>query len=170
MKIVKTTLKPLYSKSLQNTSTSVSLAQSANSMNGDALTAAVRDIRVAQMIAPCQESSTLDIDERNHVNRAVEVALTSNVTGCGFVRNTSTGDVGIAHGASYAYKPSDNTAASDTSAASIVFEDDEGTHKRIYLHVTVALPNGNFTTWSVGNIERLGDRAGMIAFRSIYTS
>jgi hypothetical protein len=115
------------------------------------------------------KGTKLDEKEAAHVARSNNVQLSRFMNGCAFVLNES-GDVGIVHHSSYTATKSDNPvkAAADTKFH-IVFKEPGGTaEKRIVLHVTVALPNGAYTTWSVGKISRLSDEEGFLQFISFY--
>ena len=167
LNVRKTTLLKLVSRSKQSIERSQTLAALARKPYLDDLEAAISGIREEYYGRTFDHSPLLNDAERKHAEQVVAVQLMRFVNGCGFVRNTTSGDVGIAYCASYSCVsvPTEGIEADDI-AAPVVFERD-GNFLKVTPNVFVALPNGNYTTWAVTNTEPMPAYDGVVGFLSV---
>lgn len=113
-------------------------------------------------------NGALEAAERAHVERAIKAMLIKKVRGAGFVRHAKRGDVGIIYGASYSVTVGQRTNDPEEVAPHLLFGREDGTERRVSMHVNIVWPNGFYTTCPPQYVELLPDEEGRIAFVAQY--
>ena len=167
--IRKTRMCAIGSRSKQSHAPSRSLADMGNRADPAALMEMISSLRNDLFGRSADHSTLLNEEERGYVDQSLTVELMRFLQGAGHIRNTKTGEVGIAFGTSYACVSVDSDTIDDPTdlAPPIVFERDNKLLK-VTLNVFVALRNGNYTTWAVTNSEPLPQYEGMVGFLNTY--
>ena len=167
--IRKTCMNPIGSRSKQSHALSRSLADMGNRADLGPLFEMISKLRGDLFGRSPEHSVLLNAEERDYVEQCLNVQLMRFLQGAGHIRNTNTGEVGIAFGTSYACVSVDSDTVEDPAelAPPVVFERD-GKLLKVTLNVFAALRNGNYTTWAVTNSEPLSQYEGTVGFVSTY--
>ena len=167
--IRKTCMNPIGSRSKQSHALSRSLADMGNRADLGPLFEMISKLRGDLFGRSPEHSVLLNAEERDYVQQCLNVQLMRFLQGAGHIRNTNTGEVGIAFGTSYACVSVDSDTVEDPAelAPPVVFERD-GKLLKVTLNVFAALRNGNYTTWAVTNSEPLPQYEGMVGFLNTY--